>query len=475
MKLVATLRPRIPHAALAGRLAPSPIRPVCLQDQRQLWRDLFIHSYSSSSSSTASPSGFDDGQRRSIDGNKVCPHKVEIMSSQGPHRRITRSSASFDPNAQAFAPAPDGYNQSPSHAWQTGHVPRHRNQGHPDSAFAGGNAPQGLLGNYPVFQQQTRHFNSMPAGGRSLPVRSGHQPSPTFQSAGPTRDPEIAGIDSDASSSPSVGDPLPQLTPDQIQTVTIPILGKSSKMKKARTTDKKRPYVKPSKASGGVPNPSKEYITQSARAPSVLPQPRQILIIIDLNGTLLHRPDHKKSASFVERPFTRQFLDYCLKTFTVAIWSSARPDNVRRMVPQILSAEEQQKLVAIWGRDTLGLSPEDYNQRVQCYKRLESIWNDPRVAASHPEAQHGKRWDQTNTVLIDDSKEKSRSQPYNIIQLPEFEGDTTEPGYVLPQVHNYLNECAIQQDISSFIRENPFKFNPEFQLGALQSQPEGTA
>lgn len=320
-----------------------------------------------------------------------------------------------------------------------------------------------MLGNYPVSHQQRQHSGTTGAPGRPSAMNTGYPAQPPGQTSDPVGDPDL---DSDSSSNPSVGEPLHQLAPDQVQTVTVPILGKpASKQAKPKVKAKKRPYVVPSKASGGVPNPTKAYITQSATAPSLLSQPRNILVIIDLNGTLLHRPNHKKTSTFIERPFTRTFLDYCLRTFTVAIWSSAKPENVRKMVPQILSPQDQRKLVAVWGRDTLGLSADDYNQRVQCYKRLEAIWDDPGVAASHPEAADGKRWDQTNTVLIDDSKEKARSQPYNIIQLPEFQGDTSEQGYVLPQVHDYLNECAYQRDISSFIREKPFKFDPSFELG----------
>ncbi|ETS77059.1 hypothetical protein PFICI_10933 [Pestalotiopsis fici W106-1] len=318
------------------------------------------------------------------------------------------------------------------------------------------------------------------------------------QGQGQAQADEVVALDAaeDSDSSPSVGgEPTPQSTPHQTQTTGIPILDGSSSAKKphkkkqkklqqrqqqqqqqqqqqAEATTattrpaKKRPYAKPTAGSGGVPNPSTAYIAQSARPPSTLAVPRRILVIIDLNGTLLHRPNSKKSSTFVERPFTRTFLQYCLQTFVVAIWSSAKPENVGKMVPQILSPADQERLVAVWGRDTLGLSADDYNQRVQCYKRLERFWGDESVATSHPEAHLGRRWDQTNTVLIDDSKEKARSQPYNIIQLPEFEGDIEEGGYVLPQVHNYLNELAFQRDISSFIREKPFKFDPSFTLAA---------
>lgn len=297
------------------------------------------------------------------------------------------------------------------------------------------------------------------------------QQAPSQTQAKADEDHSMSDTQSDC---PSVGgQPLPQLAPGQTQMTTIPVLEKSSSKKKKNkkskvvVKEKKRAYMVPGPQSGGVPNPSPAYIAQSARAPSQLDVPRRILVVMDLNGTLLHRPNARKSSSFVERPFTRTFLQYCLQTFVVAIWSSAKPENVGRMVPQIVSDADRQRLAAVWGRDTLGLSAEDYNNRVQCYKRLERVWGDAHVAASHPEAHLGKRWDQTNTVLIDDSKEKARSQPYNIIQLPEFEGDVNEAGYVLPQVHNYLNALAFQSDISSFIREKPFKFDPEFKLATV--------
>lgn len=226
-----------------------------------------------------------------------------------------------------------------------------------------------------------------------------------------------------------------------------------------KTIPEVKPYFPPSKASGGVPDPSTQYMAQSAIPPTPLPEPRRILVVIDLNGTLLYRPSRKNPSRFVERPHTRQFLDYCLNTFCVAIWSSAKPDNVHKMANQLLTPEERAKLVAVWGRDTLGLSPEDYNNRVQCYKRLTVIWADLA-------RRLGQRWDQTNTVLVDDSSEKARSEPYNLIQLPEFEGDLAEQGFVLPQVHDFLNECAMQRDISSYIRAKRFAFKPDFVLGA---------
>ncbi|KAI8625141.1 HAD-like domain-containing protein [Xylariaceae sp. FL1651] len=220
----------------------------------------------------------------------------------------------------------------------------------------------------------------------------------------------------------------------------------------------------PSKASGGVPDPTPEYLALASHPPLLLPHPRNILVVIDMNGTLLYRPNRRDPTRFVERPYARPFLSYCINTFTVVIWSSARPDNVNNMCKQLLTSEDRSKVVAVWGRDSFGLSQDDYNQRVQCYKRLSMLWNNPVVAASHPMAATGEKWSQLNTVLVDDSLEKARSEPYNLVQIPEFEGNAKEPGFVLPQVHDYLNDCSRQTNISAYMRDIPFKIKPGFTL-----------
>ncbi|KAI1491070.1 HAD-like domain-containing protein [Biscogniauxia mediterranea] len=222
--------------------------------------------------------------------------------------------------------------------------------------------------------------------------------------------------------------------------------------------------IPPSKASGGVPDPTPEYLSLACATPRTLPEPRKILVILDLNGTLLHRPNRMYASRFIERPYTRTFLEYCIKTFTVAFWSSTRPENIKKMLAQLLTPELRSQVVAVWGRDKFGLTPDDYRQRVQCYKRLSFIWDAPEIAAAHPDFLNGGRWSQKDTVLVDDSSEKSRSEPYNLLEIPEFAGDTYEPNFILPQVHDYLNECSRQENVSAYMRANPFTVNPEFTL-----------
>jgi hypothetical protein len=230
--------------------------------------------------------------------------------------------------------------------------------------------------------------------------------------------------------------------------------------KKNRTSARelREAKVQPSKASGGIPNPTAAYLAASNTTAMPLQEPQHLLVVIDLNGTLLHRPNKKQPTKFIARPNTSPFLKYCIDTFTVVIWSSARPENVKYMCDSILSTKElKTKVAAIWARDKFNLSISDYNLRVQCYKRLTTVWKDPKIATSHPLYESGARWDQTNTVLVDDSLEKGRSEPFNLIEIPEFGGNDREVGEILPQVHDYLNYLSMHSNVSACGRTNPFK------------------
>ncbi|PHH81216.1 hypothetical protein CDD80_52 [Ophiocordyceps camponoti-rufipedis] len=225
------------------------------------------------------------------------------------------------------------------------------------------------------------------------------------------------------------------------------------------------PYDPPSKRSGGVPEPKPAYLAQSLIPPVQTAEPRRILVVLDLNGTLIFR--HSK---FEGRPVYRirrhahRFIDYCFDKFRVVFWSSARRNNVEIMLDGLVSRIQREKCAAIWGRENLGLTRDDYLSRVQCYKRLTTVWADQYVQSSHPEWDAGGRWDQTNTVLVDDSLEKGRSEPHNTLVVPTYDGKETDDVHVLPQVHDYLNHLCYQQDISSYMRLHPFEVDPFYTM-----------
>lgn len=233
--------------------------------------------------------------------------------------------------------------------------------------------------------------------------------------------------------------------------------------KRERQGKKKPKPSQPSEKSGGTPQPTTQYLTYASYPPFILPAPRVILLIIDLNGTLLFRPSRRAPKEFIARPHARQFLSYCLRTFKVVFWSSARLENVGSMVGDLVASHQYNDIVAIMGREHFGLTELDFFKRVWCHKRLTTVWKDDVIQSHHPEASLGKVWDQSNTVLIDDSWEKGRSEPHNIIQIPEFTGGE-ERNHILPQVHDYINELSRQANISAYMRQSPFVLRDDFVL-----------
>ncbi|POS84503.1 hypothetical protein EPUL_004021 [Erysiphe pulchra] len=230
----------------------------------------------------------------------------------------------------------------------------------------------------------------------------------------------------------------------------------SSNKEHLRTVPTKKRSVR-HEPSTGKPSFTDTYMQNSCEKIRRLEKPQHLLVILDLNGTLLYRPKRRKRPTqVIPRPHSFTFLRECSDKFAVAIWSSASPVNVRSICDKMLSPSVQNKILAVWARDKFDLSNRDYNLRVICYKRLTKLWDDKTISMSHPDYSRGARWDQTNTVLIDDSIEKARTEPYNLIRIPEFWGDPNEPGDILLQVYGFLNHVSTFSNVSAYLRQHPF-------------------
>lgn len=239
------------------------------------------------------------------------------------------------------------------------------------------------------------------------------------------------GSMSTTAAAPNYFQALDQRHMSTFSSVGQPFLHPASQRKRSTTP----PVVQPS--------PTTQYIQQAAGEPRMCDPPRPLLVILDLNGTLIYRKHRRLPPSFERRFGLRQFLQELTEKYVVMIWSSARPETVEAVCDLIFTQEERKKLVVEWGRDKLGLHPKQYNAKVQVYKELHKVWASPEVQARYPgnnptskkkaggkfagkktkKSQGlpvGQRWDQSNTVLLDDSNLKAISEPYNIIEIPEF-------------------------------------------------------
>jgi len=208
------------------------------------------------------------------------------------------------------------------------------------------------------------------------------------------------------------------------------------------------------------PQPSEAYMQQSNKTDALQRclLPRRLLIILDLNGVLLFRPNRKQLTKFKPRPDLDQFFSYIFANHEVMVWSSARSENVSSMCKELFSEEQHSKLVTIWARDKLRLTPIEYDNKAQVYKQLSWVWEDTEIGTRALSVGQQK-WSQSNTVLIDDSSMKASAEPYNLLQVPEFKGqdESFSAGPVLDQVAGYLEEVKYASDASQFIRTSPFK------------------
>ncbi|KAL4793492.1 NLI interacting factor-like phosphatase-domain-containing protein [Aspergillus venezuelensis] len=224
------------------------------------------------------------------------------------------------------------------------------------------------------------------------------------------------------------------------------------------------------------PSATQKYLDQAALPPQELPSPQPLLVVLDLNGTLIYRKTKKFPPKFSERVGLELFLKTLVEKYKVMIWSSSQPPTVDAVCQKIFSGPDRRKLVVEWGRDKLGLSKAEYNSKIQVYKTLETVWSNKKIQTScpkkGPEGQPA-RWDQTNTILIDDSKLKALSEPYNLIEIPEFTNDRTlDESAIFPRVLQRLEILSKCDDVSKKLHEwsttNPETKVLDLDLGPVQ-------
>ncbi|TGZ82059.1 HAD-like protein, partial [Ascodesmis nigricans] len=206
------------------------------------------------------------------------------------------------------------------------------------------------------------------------------------------------------------------------------------------------------------PVPTESYLSIAKQPLRRLEKPNRLLVVLDLNGTLMYRIKH--STRPIMRPDLPEFLTYLFNNFEVMVWTSAQTPNALRMVRAAFTPEWIEKLRAVWSRDTLGLSNADFYSRVQVYKRLERIWTgryqvDARTAEEirNNVATTTHFWDQSNTILIDDSILKASAQPHNLIEVPSMVAldEIEKEDKVLNHVMAYLEEVKYYDNVSAYM------------------------
>ena len=122
--------------------------------------------------------------------------------------------------------------------------------------------------------------------------------------------------------------------------------------------------------------PSPSYLELASTPSKSLSEPPRKLLILDLNGTLLlrslrasksyrgRRHQHPAPRRVMPRAYLTAFRAYLFAPRTrawldVMVWSSAQPHSVEDMMLDTFG-RDRTKFLAIWARDTLGLTEDHY-------------------------------------------------------------------------------------------------------------------
>ncbi|KAF9128041.1 hypothetical protein BGW39_005382 [Mortierella sp. 14UC] len=213
------------------------------------------------------------------------------------------------------------------------------------------------------------------------------------------------------------------------------------------------------------------YTPIALQDPVTVTKPRTLLVVLDLNGTLFYRAKNNKR-NVTPRPHLQAFLDFIFEHCRVMVWSSAQPHSVDAML-SCGFGDRVPRLDRVWTRKHFRLSEHDYNKKVLTIKDLDFIWDaikaekastakkgavDIKQEDQQPEEEV---FDQTNTVLIDDSFDKVQLQPHNGVQLLDFDEDLARAGTdnELLKVRRYLEKLIYQKNVSAYMRVHPFDSN----------------
>lgn len=207
------------------------------------------------------------------------------------------------------------------------------------------------------------------------------------------------------------------------------------------------------------PVPNARYLEKASKEPQVLKSGRPLLVVLDLNGTLLHRRKIG-TTNFIARPRVNEFLHYLFSEHHVLVWSSVMPATLDGMVRKLLFKTQHDRLVGCWGRDKLAIPARNFHENVYTYKQLSWIWKDESIMAKNPDPVDF--WCSENTVLIDDSLYKASSEPFNAILVEDFKGEKEQmESDVLGQVVRYLETLKYQSDVSAYIKSRAFEYDSQ--------------
>ncbi|KAF8052336.1 hypothetical protein N665_1572s0017 [Sinapis alba] len=189
------------------------------------------------------------------------------------------------------------------------------------------------------------------------------------------------------------------------------------------------------------------------------------LVVFDLNGILADIargntgecvPDGKISfRSVFKRPFVATFLDFCFEKFDVGIWSSRRIGL--DYMTDIVMGNHARNLLFSFDQSiciTTDFKTLENTTKPLFLKDLRTVWNRFGTCLSC-----GKRkYDETNTLLVDDSPDKALCNPPHTGIFPfPYQYTDREDSALGPdgELRKYMERLVDAENVQKFVEENP--------------------
>ena len=207
------------------------------------------------------------------------------------------------------------------------------------------------------------------------------------------------------------------------------------------------------------------------------------LLILDCNGLLWgsrpakvpQRPGNTMSKNgihfigyhiYYERLRLHQFLSLCFAKFDVAIWTCAGKARTNAMVDTIFTEEERRQFKFIWNQSMTtdsGVERDDVKCNV-FLKDLRQVWKH-RI--------YNGVYDDTNTILIDDSPIKAFVNPTFTGLFPTtFQFGDSKDTFLLDILWPLLDKLSCAIDVQRFLRINTPKWSSKNERIQLRHQSE---
>lgn len=198
-----------------------------------------------------------------------------------------------------------------------------------------------------------------------------------------------------------------------------------------------------------VPQPKTEYLQQSEQLPQRKSTPGGLLLVLDLNGTLFNKERDNNRVIVKLRPGLHEFMKIATRNHVAVIWTGSPLNSAKNFINTYLKAYKE-TFVCVMTREDFDLTTEERDNPVTVFKNLEKVWENEKVQQT---ADPGQKWDQTNTVLIDDTELKASAQPHNLLLIKEYNPGAERDDKELRRIIKAIAALQHEEDVSRCLRD----------------------